>query len=78
MVFRCFENLSFVFLHVEEERPHKPMMSLHANMTGCLVDSRRRNNSAFPPESPDSGGESDPSISLRIRSSLTARNPPPI
>ena len=78
MVFKWRLNLSFVLRHVDDERPQRPMTSLQARITGCFVDSRSLNNSAFPPESPESDTDSSSSIPFLIRSSLTARSPPPM
>ena len=71
-------NRSLVLRH-EEFRPHNPISSLQARITGCLVWSRSRSSSAFPPESPERvapGRSSSPDMARSMRSWLTCRNPP--
>ena len=70
------ENRSLVDLQ-EAFLPHRPISSLHARITGCLVIFKRCNNSALPPESPLSRlALSSPVISSFTLASEIARRPP--
>ena len=72
-------NLSRVERQLDD-LPHRPITSLQANMTGCLVSASNFNNSALPPVSPFNCTLSELSrftfIASLILDSLTERNPP--
>ena len=76
---KFLEKRSLAVLQVDDVRPHSPISSLHARMTGCLVNESKFSNSALPPLSPfrDLDGSSSPPDIIDVILSLdTALKPP--